>query len=56
MTTLDKVREQAHRLMAACEALNSSSADRPPARARKRAEAAAPSIIHELAATKGARH
>lgn len=56
MTTLNKVREQAHRLMAACEALNSSSADRPPARARRRAAAAAPGIMHELAVTKGARH
>lgn len=56
MTTLDKVREQAHRLMAACEALNSSSTDRPPARARKPAAATAPGIMHELAATKGARH
>lgn len=56
MTTLDKVREQTHRLMAACEAINSNAADRPRSRARKRAAAAAPGIIDELAATKGARH
>lgn len=56
MTTLDKVREQAHRLAAACDAINSGAAHRPRARARKLARAAAPDIMTELAATKGARH